>query len=513
MIRSTLTTAGAALIAALALACPAAADSHRSPVASAKVVGGSGYTAAPSSSGVAPAAAPAAPAAPSAPAANPVTLCHWVGRPGAPYVTLTVDARAARRYAQNPRDIVPAPPGGCPASAPPAPKPAPPKPAPPKPVPQPAVAPKAPAAPNPTPRSRVLNASAPKAVTPHHVTHRTRAKARPRPTTHATPNPLPSVLPATTTPGPTQTISATNTGSGRQLPYTGVNAGLIALIGLMLLSVGVALRFAVRSEPAAAMPRGGPRGAGRAPRLALPAIALLATFTALAPRAHAAAARSPLVPSPTSGRAWLASILRITPAYRAPWDRHVLQSINPVARAAGGRSQLLVLESALVKDPLHGTGTRLWLRVQLPQRPNGAAGWIRADDVSVHSTPWRVVISTGRRTVTVLRDGRRVQRFRAVVGKPSTPTPLGLFAINEIVRQADPHGFLGPWAIHLTAHSNVLFNYGGGPGRVAIHGRDGPSLHDPLGSARSHGCIRVPDRWISYLANHVEPGVPVRIER
>jgi lipoprotein-anchoring transpeptidase ErfK/SrfK len=48
---------------------------------------------------------------------------------------------------------------------------------------------------------------------------------------------------------------------------------------------------------------------------------------------------------------------------------------------------------------------------------------------------------------------------------------------------------------------------------VAIHGRDGSSLADPLGSARSHGCVRVQDRWITYLAHHVEPGVPVRIER
>jgi lipoprotein-anchoring transpeptidase ErfK/SrfK len=199
--------------------------------------------------------------------------------------------------------------------------------------------------------------------------------------------------------------------------------------------------------------------------------------------------------------------------YQAPWDRRVLQQIGPVSRWAGGRSQLLVLESALVQDPSHGTVPRVWLRVALPRRPNGASGWLRADDVSVHETPWRIVISTGRRTVTVLRKGHRVARFSAVVGKPSTPTPHGLFAINEIVRQPDPHGFLGPWAIHITAHSNVLFNYGGGPGRVAIHGRDGSSLLDPLGSARSHGCVRVPDRWISYLATRVEPGVPVRIER
>ena len=75
--------------------------------------------------------------------------------------------------------------------------------------------------------------------------------------------------------------------------------------------------------------------------------------------------------------------------------------------------------------------------------------------------------------MTVYRDGRKQRSFKAVIGKPATPTPGGLYAIYEKLPQPDPKGFLGPWALHLTAFSDVLFNYGGGPGRVAIHGRDG----------------------------------------
>jgi L,D-transpeptidase-like protein len=77
-------------------------------------------------------------------------------------------------------------------------------------------------------------------------------------------------------------------------------------------------------------------------------------------------------------------------------------------------------------------------------------------------------------------EGRRVRRFRAVVGAPGTPTPLGLAAIYERNRQPNPGGFLGPWAMPLTIMSNVLENYGGSPGRVGIHGRAGASLLDPL---------------------------------
>jgi lipoprotein-anchoring transpeptidase ErfK/SrfK len=61
--------------------------------------------------------------------------------------------------------------------------------------------------------------------------------------------------------------------------------------------------------------------------------------------------------------------------------------------------------------------------------------------------------------------------------------------------------------------SNVLENYGGGPGRVGIHGRAGASLLDPLGSARSHGCIRIDNHHVAWLAAHIPAGTPVRIRR
>ena len=104
-----------------------------------------------------------------------------------------------------------------------------------------------------------------------------------------------------------------------------------------------------------------------------------------------------------------------------------------------------------------------------------------------------------------------MRRFPTVVGAPATPTPRGRFAVYELARQSDPHGFLGPWALHLTAHSNVLDDYGGGPGRVAIHGRDGPSLADPLGTAASHGCIRIADSEVRFLARVLAPGTPVTV--
>jgi len=154
-----------------------------------------------------------------------------------------------------------------------------------------------------------------------------------------------------------------------------------------------------------------------------------------------------------------------------------------------------------------------WVKVRLGDRPNTAAGWIPRSHVRLGHTSYWVEVRRAKRRVTIYRKGKPIRSFRAVIGKPSTPTPLGLAAIYERDRQPNPRDFLGPWALSLTAHSNVLESYGGGPGRVAIHGRAGASLRDPLGSARSHGCIRIANHDVSWLARHLPPGTPVRIRR
>jgi lipoprotein-anchoring transpeptidase ErfK/SrfK len=154
-----------------------------------------------------------------------------------------------------------------------------------------------------------------------------------------------------------------------------------------------------------------------------------------------------------------------------------------------------------------------WVKLLLAVRPNGTSGWVPRDHVVLSRTPYWVDIRIGRRLLTVYREGKRLRRFGAVVGKPSAPTPLGLAAIYEVNRQANAGGFLGSWVLPLTSLSNVLKNFGGGPGRVAIHGRGGASFSDPLGSARSHGCVRVNNGHISWMAAHVPVGTPVQTRR
>jgi lipoprotein-anchoring transpeptidase ErfK/SrfK len=224
----------------------------------------------------------------------------------------------------------------------------------------------------------------------------------------------------------------------------------------------------------------------------------LACAAALALAAGTAAADEPGVPTRTN--AWIANLVAATPAFKHPRAVGKPRRLRPLGVWTGGPVGLLVLKA---RDD--------WVKVLLPNRPNRAAAWVQADRVRLVRTRWRVRIDVSRRRVTVLRNGRVKRRFGAVVGAPGTPTPTGDFAVYEVARQADPGGFLGPVALHLTAHSDVLDNYGGGPGRVAIHGRGGASLQVPLGSAASHGCVRVDSRKARWLARKLQPGAPVTI--
>jgi hypothetical protein len=163
-----------------------------------------------------------------------------------------------------------------------------------------------------------------------------------------------------------------------------------------------------------------------------------------------------------------------------------------------------------VIQTMTGPEGRQWVRVRLPMRPNGATGWVPADAGSAGSAPWAIVIHRGERRAVVLDDGKARASFPIIVGKPSTPTPLGTFFVVEEIPLA-PGVTEGPWALATSAHSDVLQEFGGGDGQVALHGTVG--MADPLGTFSSHGCIRFAPAAISWIANHVGPGTPVVVTR
>jgi len=158
---------------------------------------------------------------------------------------------------------------------------------------------------------------------------------------------------------------------------------------------------------------------------------------------------------------------------------------------------------------------RCLVRVRVPTRPNTATAWLDGERVVLTSTRWRIAVHTASRRLDVLRSGRLFRRIPVVVGAPGTPTPRGLFAIADVSKW-HPGEFVGAWVLTLTAHSDVLRRFDGGDGRVALHGRGGASLLEPLGAAASHGCVRLANTDISWLVRTIGqarlPGTPVVVD-
>jgi hypothetical protein len=151
-----------------------------------------------------------------------------------------------------------------------------------------------------------------------------------------------------------------------------------------------------------------------------------------------------------------------------------------------------------------------WLLVRLPDRPPGRVGWIAAANAVVARSPWRVVIDRATRQASVYRAARLYRRYPVVVGARWTPTPGGHYFVVEHVSQA-PGSVLGPWALATSAFSHVLQEFDGGPGQIALHGRAGALAQDPLGSARSHGCVRFDNDVIRRLSGLLTNGTPIDV--
>jgi len=229
------------------------------------------------------------------------------------------------------------------------------------------------------------------------------------------------------------------------------------------------------------------------------AVALVAAATA-AVAAPAAADAAVLKPTQELVVLLKPHGVRATPGVPAPNGR----TIAAWAPITGAQTVLPVVGHAKT------AGGARWLKVMLPGRPNSATGWIAQSGTRTTTTRWRIAIRTASRQVRVYRSGRLVRTLSAVVGKPSTPTPNGRFFIEESIDM--PVGSPGaPYALATSARSNVLQEYGGGPGQIALHGV--MNLGGIPGTAVSHGCVRLANPHIRWLAARISAGVPVTITR
>jgi hypothetical protein len=148
-----------------------------------------------------------------------------------------------------------------------------------------------------------------------------------------------------------------------------------------------------------------------------------------------------------------------------------------------------------------------WYFVQLPLRPNGVTGYVPAGRVWLASVTTRIEVDLSARELRFFSGGRLRLRTPAAIGRPSTPTPIGRFYVNQRLVPAEAAGPFGPGALGVSAFSPVLTDWDQG-GPIAIHGTNDPSS---IGQPVSNGCVRVPNATLRWLLSATPAGTPVVI--
>jgi lipoprotein-anchoring transpeptidase ErfK/SrfK len=130
--------------------------------------------------------------------------------------------------------------------------------------------------------------------------------------------------------------------------------------------------------------------------------------------------------------------------------------------------------------------------------------------------PTYLTVDQSTETLTLWKDLKPVQKYTVATGQPAYPTPTGLFSI--VNKQVDPVWSVpnSPWAGELagttvaggTAENPLRARWMGITDGVGIHGTSEVSS---LGTAASHGCIRMDVPDVEELYDQVPIGTPIYI--
>jgi lipoprotein-anchoring transpeptidase ErfK/SrfK len=132
-----------------------------------------------------------------------------------------------------------------------------------------------------------------------------------------------------------------------------------------------------------------------------------------------------------------------------------------------------------------------WLRIMMPERPNGLTAWVKASDVTRSTTPWRMVLKLSETRLYVYKDGDEVWNAPVGIGKDTTRTPTGSYFV-AVIEKPGPAGY-GPVVLNLNAHSEDIESWqGSGDAITAFHGPFGSEeLIRSGGGKVSNGCVRM----------------------
>lgn len=222
--------------------------------------------------------------------------------------------------------------------------------------------------------------------------------------------------------------------------------------------------------------------------------------TGQAPEAQQAGSRwqDPVLPGAVPGGTVLATVLRTSPRYASPGQI----ASGTVPAEWFGRPSVL---------PVVATSPG-WVQVRLAQRPNGSTAWLPASDVTLGSTPYRIVVHNATTQLALYDRDRLVFSAPAGLGATDDPTPTGEFFVAFDERPPQPNPGYGPFIVVTSAHSTAIADLGGsGDAVIGIHGPLGEDNEIGASGARiSRGCVRLHDQALERLVV-VPPGTPVDI--
>ena len=186
-------------------------------------------------------------------------------------------------------------------------------------------------------------------------------------------------------------------------------------------------------------------------------------------------------------------------------------SLNPVKGSPG---------VAVVEDKLR---SRIESAVQSPD-PSGRRVSLPVEEVAPEVTtaevaaqyPTYLTVDQSDFTVTVWKDLEVASTYPIAVGQPAYPTPTGLFSIQS--KQIDPVWSVpnSEWAGELagttvaggTAENPLVSRWMGVTDGVGFHGTNESAS---IGTAASHGCMRMNVADVEALYDQVPVGTPVYI--
>ncbi len=149
-----------------------------------------------------------------------------------------------------------------------------------------------------------------------------------------------------------------------------------------------------------------------------------------------------------------------------------------------------------------------WLGVVNTAAGNHRIGWIRAAAVQLSRDRWSLHARLARHELFVYHDGREVRHFPIATGKPTAPTPTGLYAVTDRLTTGDPEGPYGCCILALSAKAPHAISDWDGGNRIAIHSTPETSS---IGYSVSHGCMRLSLAAGDWLIHHIPLATPVRI--